>query len=452
MQSPPPALGLRPPEATASGGRSWARVRRVVANPVVQFFTAGALALLVLLVGSGWLSERAATREAIWDARTTTDLLASSVVEPALTRGVVAGNSAAVDRFDKMMLRHVLSDDVLRVKIWSRDGSIVYSDQTRLIGETFSLGAEETDILRDGGSDAEVSDLDEPENRFERGQGRLLEVYTQVRAPGGQRLLFEAYFSYDDVSRRSGQVLDAFRPITIAVLLIFLAVTGPLVWVLARRLDASAAARERLLVAAVQASEVERRRIARDLHDGVVQQLAGTSFALSATARESASRPDDARQLEVLAGGVRQSLRALRSLLVEIYPPELKTEGLAAALDDLVAPVAANGVQVDVHVADTSGLPDETVALMWRVAQEAVRNAYRHARCRRLAVIVDREPGRVKLEVVDDGSGFDPSAPPAPGHLGLRSLFDLVHDAGGDLAVTSSPGQGTRVKLEAATP
>lgn len=434
------------------GGRVPGSARRWFSHPMVQFLTAGAVAMVVLVVGSGWLSERAATDEAIIDARATTELLGRSVVQPTLTRGVLQGNAAAIDRFDRQMLKRAMGGDVLRIKVWARDGTIIYSDQTRLIGEKFALADEELEILLEGRSAAEVSDLSKPENRFERGSGRLLEVYTQVRAPDGQRLLFEAYFSYDDVSRRSAEVLNAFRPITIAGLLVFLAVTGPLVWVLTRRLDAAAAARERLLIAAVEASDIERRRIARDLHDGVVQQLAGTSFALSAAARDARERPERAKQLEDLAGGVRHSLRSLRSLLVEIYPPELKTAGLAAALDDLVAPATTAGIAVDVQVVDTSDLHDEIVALVWRVAQEAVRNAQRHAHPSRLAVIVTRDDHRTVLEVVDDGVGFDPTAPPEPGHLGLRALHDLVRDARGKLTVTSSLGRGTRVRLEVSSP
>lgn len=435
----------------AEGGRAVGLAHRWFKHPMAQFLTAGAVAMVVLVVGSGWLSERAATDEAIIDARATTELLGRSVVQPTLTRGVLQGNAAAIDRFDRQMLKRAMGGDVLRIKVWARDGTILYSDQTRLIGEQFALADEELDILLGGDSAAEVSDLSKPENRFERGSGRLLEVYTQVKAPGGQRLLFEAYFSYDDVSRRSAEVLNAFRPITFTGLLVFLAVTGSLVWVLTRRLDAAAAARERLLIAAVEASDTERRRIARDLHDGVVQQLAGTSFALSAAARDARERPERARQLEGLAGGVRHSLRSLRSLLVEIYPPELKTAGLAAALDDLVAPATTAGVAVDVQVVDTSDLPDEIVALAWRVAQEAVRNAQRHAHPSRLAVIVTRDPQQAVLEVVDDGVGFESTVAPEPGHFGLRALHDLVRDAGGELTVTSSLGRGTRVRLEVPT-
>lgn len=415
---------------------------------MIQFVAAGLVALIVLIVGSGWLSRRAATEEAIADARSTTRLLATTVVQPALTRGLVSQQSASLDRFDRLTLGRLIAGDVLRIKIWDVHGRIVYSDETRLIGQRFPLGVDELKVLQVGGTVAEVSDLTRPENRFETKFGRLLEVYTQVWVPGGQRLLFEAYYSYDDVSRRSAQVLNAFRPITVAGLLIFVGLTVPLVWILARRLDDSAAERERLLTAAVEASEGERRRIARDLHDGVVQDLAGISFRVSAAARELVDRPELATRIDALGTGVRQSLRALRSLLVEIYPPELRTEGLAAALDDLVAPALAAGIEVSLEVDDTDGVPAESTALTWRVAQEAVRNSVRHGSPARLSVRAAVAVDTVSLEVVDDGVGFDPDSVPREGHLGLRGLRDLIIESGGTLVVESAPGAGTTVRLE----
>ncbi len=431
--------------------RSAAAVRRPQwARPVVQFVAAGLVALVILIVGSGWLSKRAATDEAITSARETTHLLATQVAEHAVTTDLVDGQPAAVDRYDRFARKRLVVGDVLRIKIWQANGRIVYSDEAKLIGKRFTLDEEELQVLEAGGTDAGVSDLTQPENRFERHFGRLLEVYTQVWAPDGQRLLFEAYYSYADVTRRSAEVLSAFRPITIIGLLSFVALTVPLVWVLARRLDDSAAERERLLVAAVEASEAERRRIARDLHDGVVQDLAGISFGASATAREIADRPEMARRVEALATGVRQSLRALRSLLVEIYPPELRTAGLAAALDDVVAPALAAGIAVNLEIDDTAGVPEDATALTWRVAQEAVRNAVRHGRPKSLTVRVSVHDNVLSLLVEDDGVGFDPSSPPREGHLGLRVLRDLVFEAGGTLAIESSPGLGAMVRLETA--
>lgn len=437
----PPSGAYRP---LPSGAR-----RALWTRPVVQFAAAGLVALIVLVVGTQWLTKRAATEEAINNARSTTELLAQSVAGPGMPAGLIDMESAALDRFDRLARHRLLVGDVLRVKVWTRSGQIVYSDESRLIGGQFTLGPEEVAVLRSGGTDAEVSDLGEPENRFERDFGRLLEVYTQVHSPEGEPLLFEAYYSYDDVSRRSAEVLGAFRPITVAALMLFMLLTVPLVWVLARRLDAAAAQRERLLVAAVDASDAERRRIARDLHDGVVQDLAGISFAASATARGIADRPESAARLESLAARVRQSLRALRSLLVEIYPPDLQTAGLAAALDDLVAPASAAGMRVELDVSDVSQIRAETTALLWRVAQESVRNVMKHAQATSLAIKVSREADEVLLRVADDGLGFDVDQVPSGDALGLKGLRGLVAESGGRLSVDSEPGVGTQVSLVA---
>ncbi len=122
----------------------------------------------------------------------------------------------------------------------------------------------------------------------------MLEVYTRVEAPGGEQLLFELYLTDANLEARADELFRLFRPLTVGGLLLFLLLTTPLVWVLSRRADAAAADRERLLVMAADASDAERRRVARDLHDGVVQDLAGTSFALSGIARDvsSGAEPD----------------------------------------------------------------------------------------------------------------------------------------------------------------
>jgi signal transduction histidine kinase len=141
-------------------------------------------------------------------------------------------------------------------------------------------------------------------------------------------------------------------------------------------------------------------------------------------------------------------LRALRSLLVEIHPPDLDADGLAAALDDLVAPAAAAGMVAHVSVDGVAGAPDRAVRLVWRVAQEAVRNALRHSRGSRLDIEVQRRGGRVLLVVRDDGVGIDGTQRNGGEHLGLRGLAGLVRDEGGRLDVTSEPGLGTTVTLE----
>lgn len=425
-------------------------------NPVVQFLAAGFVTLVVVVIATQALSRRAADDEAIADARSLTKVLGESVAQPAVPRGLVRGDAAAIDHLDRQVLKRLLVDDVLRIKIWAADGTILYSDRTELIGSRYPLDEEELEILVEGGTDAEISDLSGPENRYERELGiGLLEVYTRIYSPEGQPLLFEAYFSIEDVEAEREEVLDRFLPISLGALLVLVVVTTPLILLLTRRVVRAGRERERLLQAAVRASDAERVRIARDLHDGVVQDLAGSSYSISTLARRLDTRSDSDQQvaveLEEVSRSLRTSMRALRSLLVEIYPPDLHVAGLSAALHDLVAPLAAAGVQVDLDVTGHEGCPNATVALVWRVAQEAVRNVARHADAGRMSVTVCREVDVLVLEVVDDGRGFEPAAARPSGGFGLRGLQSLAADAGARLHVVSTVGVGTTVRMEVPT-
>jgi two-component system, NarL family, sensor kinase len=147
-----------------------------------------------------------------------------------------------------------------------------------------------------------------------------------------------------------------------------------------------------------------------------------------------------------MSGSLRTNLRSLRSLLVEIYPPDLDVDGLTAALEDLVAPAAGVGVTPTVEVVDVEGASDGAVRMVWRVAQEAVRNSIRHASATHLSVQVRTVGDRLHLDVSDDGLGFVMGQD--TGGIGLRGLRDLVREAGGRLDVRSTPGAGTTVHLE----
>ncbi len=429
--------------------------RPVWQRPVVQFVVVGLVVAVMLAWVTGVLGERLAQEQAIEDARSTTALLAETVIEPALSSGLLDTAAGDLDRFDRLVRARVLRGEVVRVKVWDADGRIVYSDEPQLIDEVFPLGDEEQDVLANGGSDAEVSDLSKSENTLDQELGRVLEVYSRVEAPSGEPLLFELYLSDANLEARADELFRLFRPLTVGGLLLFLLLATPLVWVLSRRADAAAADRERLLLMAAEASDAERRRVARDLHDGVVQDLAGTSFALSGMAREAAATSTLDRaalgvDLDRLADAVRRSLLSLRSLLVEIYPPNLDGAGLGAALQDLVATAQETGVDVRLDVSGSDALADESAALIWRTAQECVRNALRHGSPEHLVVTVRVSGGSpmASLTVADDGEGFDTDAELRADSFGLRGLRDLASEAGGTLVVDSLPGTGTTVRLE----
>ena len=206
-----------------------------------------------------------------------------------------------------------------------------------------------------------------------------------------------------------------------------------------------------LLAKARDASSRERRRIAADLHDGVVQDLTAASLTVGGAARaldERAVGPATISALDEAAGTMRESVGTLRTLLMDFYPADLEARGLASSLCDLAALARTRGAVAEVDVPEAFQAPLDTEALLYRVAQEAMRNAVTHSHASRVSIRAGQEDGRHWLEVQDDGDGFDPSMPAPNGHIGLRSLRDLVSDAGGQFIVHSGPGEGCVVRAE----
>ncbi|HSB39812.1 MAG TPA: histidine kinase, partial [Gaiellaceae bacterium] len=389
---------------------------------------------------------RAGEAEAIRDAKDQAQIAAVGSVEPVVTDALVRLDAKAISAVDRVVQERVLTDAsrIARVKIWDRSGRVVYSDEPRLIGARYRMTPADLAEFQDNGVSAEVSDLSKPENRFERPFGRLLEVYLPIHTPSGRPLRYETYYRSSFISTRGSRIFRQFAPVMLGGLVLLALIQLPLAWWLARRVQRGQDEREQLLRRAIEASDVERRRIARDLHDGVVQDLAAVSYSLSAAA-EGAPEPYD-EQLRTAAAETRQGIGQLRTLLVEIYPPELHRAGLEAALADLASAARARGIETTVEV-DGGALGRETEALFFRVAQEALRNVVKHAAAGHVRVDVGRRDGRAALLVADDGRGFDPVATPE-GHFGLAMLADLVGDSGGELVVDSAPGQGARVSVE----
>jgi two-component system, NarL family, sensor kinase len=396
---------------------------------------------------------KTAEREAIRDAKTETTLASRAVVAPLLAPALLRGDPAALRRMDAAVRGQVLGSGIVRVKLWSEDGRIVYSDERRLIGQQYALGGDELESLRTGGVDAELSDLSKPENRFERSGSRLYEVYRGVESPQGDRLLFEAYERSSSVAASGRRLWLTFLPALAGTLLLLLLLQLPLAGSLVRRLRRDQQERETLLQHAIEASERERTRIARDLHDGPVQSLAGVSYGLAAAAdRAGAGTGEPAALAETLrqaAADTRRTIRELRGLLVDIYPPSLHTQGLAAALTDLLAPVGARGIHTSLDVdLELGPLTSPVEAVLYRTAQEAVRNAVEHGEPERIEVRVETPDGTARLTVRDDGKGFPGGDGPGGAHFGLRMMRDLARDSEGDLTIESEPGAGTLVRVE----
>jgi len=427
-------------------------MRRVVAQLVLGVV----VVLAVVTVGGSLAARRLAEREAVTDAANTADVLAEAVVQPALSDALLAGDDRALDRFTAVIEDRVLSPSVVRVKLWTPQGKVVYADEPQLVGRTFDLESEQLSALSNPTTRAEISDLEREENTLDRGAGdKLVEVYRPVWTPSGEKMLFEIYAPYDEVGDRTGQLWRGFAGVTLSSLLLFLVLLAPLLWHLLSRIRRQQQQRELLLHRAVEASASERRLIAATLHDGPVQDLAATSFVVAgATARaRAAGQGPLVEELQTVSSSVRRSIRALRSLLVDIYPASLAQSGLAAAVTDLAQSMRAPGleIQVDIDPVEDLGLDDAQERLVYRIAQETLRNAAKHAAPCTATLALYREEDGVVLDVVDDGAGFDVAAQlsnPETGHLGLQLLADLAKTGGALLQVASAPGQGTHWRLQ----
>lgn len=197
-----------------------------------------------------------------------------------------------------------------------------------------------------------------------------------------------------------------------------------------------------------QAALEERQHLARELHDSVSQALYGILLGTNAAQRQIESDPTSAASALTYVEGLAQAgIAEMRALIFELRPESLEQEGLGGALTkQLDALEARHDLETSVEIEGEPKLPLATKQVIYRVAQEAFHNTVKHARASRVTLRLDWDAQEVRLEVEDDGQGFDPSQE-FPGHLGLRSMRERVERLGGFLQIHSSPGGGTRVSV-----
>ena len=195
----------------------------------------------------------------------------------------------------------------------------------------------------------------------------------------------------------------------------------------------------------------ERNRLARDLHDSVTQAMYSvTLYAEAATRLLSAGQVADATEhLRDLRTTAQQALREMRSLIFELRPPVLEKEGLVAALQARLESVESRaGIRTDFRVEGSTQLSAEIESGLYGIAQEALNNVLKHSGAQAVRLFLRRDEDAVALEVADDGAGFEPESGRECGGLGLRGMEERASAMGGRLTVSSSPGQGTSVRVE----
>jgi signal transduction histidine kinase len=414
-------------------------------------FTVGAsiTSIVILAISWLWLFRAESEREAKAEARISGEVAGRVALAPFVTDELLAGDSAAAAAMAQATAKLMQVGDAIRVKVWTRDGTIVWSDDATAIGRTFELDEGDLQALDDQSVTVEVSSLDRDENEGERNDGltTLLQVYVGLRTEAGTPVLVETYYPYSLVDDRVTALRNRYWPLLIGGLAALFVAQLPLARFLTKRIRRLQTEREQLLQRVITASDTERRRIAAEVHDGAVQDLIGVAFTLQAMADTTA--PPLGSTIGNLASSTRRTVRSLRSLLGSIYPVEVPPEGWVSGLDEVIGVLRQQGVDVFVDVGRLD-LSPTTQVLLLRVAREALRNVDAHAHASRVDFSVKIHNGAVRLEVTDNGVGFDDASSSADhfGHLGLQLLRDLARDLGAELVVTAAVGEGTTVRLD----
>jgi signal transduction histidine kinase len=194
----------------------------------------------------------------------------------------------------------------------------------------------------------------------------------------------------------------------------------------------------------------ERNRLARELHDSVTQALYGvTLYAEAAKRMMSSGQVHQAEQhVHDLGDTAQEALTEMRLLIFELRPLELQEQGLVAVLQSRLEAVEGRaGLRTEFNAQGVTRMPDAVEEALYRIAREALNNALKHARASTVTVSLSQHEGSVRMEITDDGMGFDPANVGERGGLGMRSMTERAQVIGGRLEIESEAGGGTRVTV-----
>ncbi len=201
------------------------------------------------------------------------------------------------------------------------------------------------------------------------------------------------------------------------------------------------AAQEARHQAAAEAREAERRRVARELHEGVLQDLTAVKLRL-----ESELKHNPALPLWPITEELISVITDIRRVVDDLRPAGFAAESLNAAIAEHArAVVEASGIALQVDLPSSLVVPEWAARDTYRIAQEAIANAVRHSQAKKLTIRLFRQDGKLTLEIADDGIGYDPERVPLGG--GLVGMRERAAAVGAEFELVSSPGMGTRVRV-----
>ncbi len=321
-----------------------------VRRELAIFYGAAAVALIVVSIGAVVASKSVAKSQALADAERMAGRLGSLVVSPILG-DALNGVAGSADQTSVRAISNRMKDGSLKqVTVWDRSGRIVWADDPAVIGTQQDPPPEVLAAIDDGVTSSDFDDQPEATGPdFVASEEGFVEVYTPFDVDG-QTLAFEAYYDYARVDDTANGLLFQLIPLVLVPLLVLMLIQVPIAASLARRIRRQDADRSALLERNLSVSEKERVRVAADLHDGPIQELAGVGYALGAVA---SSVPENKQPLmRDIQNTVLHAIESLRELMVDLYPPDLSVGQLPNTLENLAAPLQGKGIDIDISVTE----------------------------------------------------------------------------------------------------
>jgi len=424
----------RPRQLVSTLRRDWKEIGGLGRLAVI-----GLVLALILTIVLGFSITRAA-RGHLLEAR-------ASMVEAAVDGLPFFSTDASLDAADLAALNadvriRILGGETVRVKVWTADGTIVYSDAQVLIGKRFEL-SEAAKIAFSGDTGTQVSDLSDAAHEIDRMFGELIEFYVPVVGSNGT--VVAVVEVEQDVSALNAALGRITRNVWwsiglgLAVLGVFM---GVLAMARAREMNKRRRQAEELLQSSFLAREQERRRIVGALHDDIGQPMYRVLYGLEGSRAKLGGDDPVADELGHLEEIVREMDGTLRNEL-RILQVELAADtGLDVALEDLVALTGdETGLDVTLTVSLVNPPPREQSTELYRAAREAITNVRKHAQANHVTMSVYEDGGRIVLDVIDDGVGVVNE----PG-LGLSTTRQRFRVLEGDVEVSSISERGTRFR------
>lgn len=419
----------------SAAGSEWAEI-----GPFGRAAFAGVVLSLVVAVVLGvWIPRQ--VRLHLLEARAE---LIANIADEIATQGLVPVGPPASESFERLREEielSLLGGETVRVKLWTIDGTVAYSDDPRLVGRTFEL-TPTAEAALEGSPAFSVSDLSEPAHASERPLGQLIEFFVPVHDETGVPVgLFEVEQSVDALDDTLGRVRrNVWLAIGTGIGLLGVFMASVTV-ASGRAINRRRRQAERLLGSLFNAQEEERKRIVGALHDDIGQPLFRLLYGLEGSRAKLAAGDPVRSELERLSDLTRDIDRTLRVELNMLHRGIDEDLGLGAALERIIETTRAEtdlDVTLDIGDFDASSISQAGKVALLHAAREAITNARKHASATHVVVTLAQTSQGVTVAVRDDGVGVRSAE-----GLGLVTTRERLEAMGGTIRVIGNKGRGT---------